>query len=199
MIQVEENQHIQTLVYQLNKEGKSICGDSFYIKADDQELVCAVADGLGSGTLANESSSAIRDLAESHADEDVASIIERCNQAMKNKRGATASILKVDFAARQFTYCSVGNVRFILYSPSGECFYPLPVLGYLSGKPQKYKTHTFSYEKGSKFIIHTDGLNVPDIRSYLKKGQSIEEISNSLKIYTTSRNDDLTYILGQLL
>lgn len=30
MIQVEENEHIQTLVYQLNKEGKSICGDSFY-------------------------------------------------------------------------------------------------------------------------------------------------------------------------
>ncbi|MEC1960496.1 phosphoserine phosphatase, partial [Bacillus subtilis] len=38
----------------------------------------------------------------------------------------------------------------------------------------------------------------PDIRSHLKKGQSVEEISNSLKMYTTSRKDDLTYILGQL-
>lgn len=56
MIQVEENEHIQTLVYQLNKEGKSICGDSFFMKADDKELICAVADGLGSGSLANESS-----------------------------------------------------------------------------------------------------------------------------------------------
>lgn len=47
MIQVEENEHVQTLVYQLNKEGKSICGDSFFIKANEEELVCAVADGLG--------------------------------------------------------------------------------------------------------------------------------------------------------
>ncbi|AEP85401.1 phosphoserine phosphatase RsbX [Bacillus inaquosorum] len=198
MIQVEENEHIQTLVYQLNKEGKSICGDSFFMKADDKELICAVADGLGSGSLANESSAAIKDLVENYANEDVQSIIERCNQAMKNKRGATASILKINFEQRQFTYCSVGNVRFILHSPSGESFYPLPISGYLSGKPQKYKTHTATYEKGSRFIIHTDGLNVPDIRSHLKKGQSVEEISNSLKMYTTSRKDDLTYILGQL-
>lgn len=97
MIQVEENEHVQTLVYQLNKEGKSICGDSFFMKANEEELVCAVADGLGSGSLANESSSAIKDIVETYADEDVESIIERCNQAMKNKRGATASILKNQF------------------------------------------------------------------------------------------------------
>ncbi|AZV91866.1 phosphoserine phosphatase [Bacillus amyloliquefaciens] len=46
MIQVEENEHVQTLVYQLNKEGKSICGDSFFIKANEEELVCAAADLL---------------------------------------------------------------------------------------------------------------------------------------------------------
>lgn len=56
------------------------------MKADDQELICAVADGLGSGSLANESSSAIKDLVENYANEDVQSIIERCNQAMKNKK-----------------------------------------------------------------------------------------------------------------
>ncbi|MBT2573138.1 SpoIIE family protein phosphatase [Bacillus sp. ISL-51] len=199
MIQVEENEHVQTLVYQLNKEGKSVCGDSFFMKANEEELVCAVADGLGSGSLANESSSAIKDIVESYADEDVESIIERCNQAMRNKRGATASILKINFIKRQLTYCSIGNVRFFLQSPSGDSFHPLPISGYLSGKPQRYKTHTSSYEKGAKFIIHTDGLDVPNIRSYLKQGQSIDDISNSLHMYTTSRKDDLTYILGQLL
>lgn len=183
MIQVEENEHIQTLVYQLNKEGKSICGDSFFMKADDKELICAVADGLGSGSLANESSAAIKDLVENYANEDVQSIIERCNQAMKNKRGATASILKINFEQRQFTYCSVGNVRFILHSPSGESFYPLPISGYLSGKPQKYKTHTATYEKGSKFIIHTDGLNVPDIRSHLKRPIGRRHIEFAENVY----------------
>ncbi|MCX3307001.1 PP2C family serine/threonine-protein phosphatase [Bacillus sp. NEAU-CP5] len=199
MIQVEENEHVQTLVYQLNKEGKSICGDSFFMKANEEELVCAVADGLGSGSLANESSSAIKDIVETYADEDVESIIERCNQAMKNKRGATASILKINFIKRELTYCSIGNVRFFLHSPSGEVFHPLPISGYLSGKPQRYKTYTSSYEKGARFIIYTDGLEVPHIRTCLKQGHSIKDISKSLHPYTTSRRDDLTYILGQLL
>jgi negative regulator of sigma-B (phosphoserine phosphatase) len=117
---------------------------------------------------------------------------------MKDKRGATVSILKIDFKNRQFTYSSVGNIRFILCAPSGSFIYPLPLLGYLSGKPQKYRTQTFSYEKGSKFIIHSDGLLLPGIKSLLNKGQSVEDLSRNLESYTENRGDDLTYIVGQL-
>ena len=97
MIWTESNEHMQALVYQLPKEGKAVCGDSFYFHATDETMVCALADGLGSGALARESSSVISEVVEEHGHEDVESLMERCNQALKHKRGATVSILKVDF------------------------------------------------------------------------------------------------------
>ncbi|MEC3607266.1 PP2C family serine/threonine-protein phosphatase [Bacillus glycinifermentans] len=198
MIWTESNEHIQALVYQLPKEGKSVCGDSFYFNATDCGMICALADGLGSGQMAHESSSAISDIVKAYSDEDVASLMERCNQALKQKRGATVSILKADFKTRTIVYSSVGNIRFILYAPSDKYIYPLPVTGYLSGKPQTYKTYTYPYEKGSRFIIHSDGLSVPSLRTYLKNHFTPEDISNQIEAYTKLGNDDLTYIIGQL-
>lgn len=198
MIVEEYNNFVHTLAFQLPKEGKVCCGDSFFIKATEDYFICALADGLGSGESANESSSAISTLVEKKHNEDVEVLIDLCNQELKDKRGATVSILKFDFKKNQFTYSSVGNIRFILSSPSGSFIYPLPILGYLSGKPQKYRTQTYTYEKGSKFIIHTDGLVLPAIKSLLTKGNSVEELSRHLEEYTKSRKDDLTYIVGQL-
>jgi phosphoserine phosphatase RsbX len=198
MIVRESNNFVHTLAYQLPKEGKACCGDSFYIKSTEDYFICVLADGLGSGERANESSSAISSLVEQMHGENVDLLMDLCNREMKDKRGATASILKIDFENRQFTYSSVGNIRFILCSPSGTFIYPLPILGYLSGKPQKYRTHTYSYEKGSKFIIHSDGLVIPGIKAVLNMGQSVEDLSRYLEGYTKSRNDDLTYIVGQL-
>ncbi|TXC81878.1 SpoIIE family protein phosphatase [Metabacillus litoralis] len=198
MIVRESNNQIDTLAFQLSKEGKLCCGDSFYIKATDEYYICALADGLGSGERANDSSSAISTLVENNHAEDVDVLIDLCNKELKDKRGATVSILKIFFKTKQFTYSSVGNIRFILCTPSGSYIYPLPLLGYLSGKPQKYRTHTYDYEEGSKFIIHTDGLVLPAIKSLLKKGESVDDLSKQLEEYTLTRNDDLTYIVGQL-
>jgi negative regulator of sigma-B (phosphoserine phosphatase) len=198
MIVRESNNYVHTLAFQLPKVGKICCGDSFYLKATEDYFICALADGLGSGEHANESSSAVSAIVEQMHGEDVELMMELCNKEMKDKRGATVSILKIDFKNRQFTYSSVGNIRFILCAPSGSFIYPLPLLGYLSGKPQKYRTQTFSYEKGSKFIIHSDGLLLPGIKSLLNKGQSVEDLSRNLESYTENRSDDLTYIVGQL-
>lgn len=198
MIEIETNNYVHALAYQVQKEGKSVCGDSFFMKATAEYFICAVSDGLGSGERANDSSSAISEVVEHYHHEDVDHLIERCNRVLKDKRGATVSIFKINYAKKEFTYSSVGNIRFVLFSPSGKFIYPLPILGYLSGKPQKYRTDTFPYEKGSRFIIHTDGLILPTIKSLLKDHGTVEEISNHLESYTKLRIDDLTYIVGQL-
>jgi phosphoserine phosphatase RsbX len=198
MLEVESNKYIKALAYQIQKKGNLYNGDSFFIKATDEYFICVVADGLGSGPDAYASSHAIREVVEHGHYEDVEVLIEDCNKVLKEKRGATVSILKVNFSQKEFTYCAVGNIRFGLYCPSGRFIYPLPVSGYLSGKPQKYRSDTFSYEEDSKFIIYTDGLTIPAIRQLLSNFRSIEEISSHLKLYTVSRQDDLTYIVGQL-
>jgi phosphoserine phosphatase RsbX len=198
MLELESNQHIQTLAYQIQKKGNTCNGDSFYIKATEDYFICSVADGLGSGVYAHDSSNAIREVVEQHHHEEVEILIDYCNKVLKDKRGATVSLFKVDFSHRKITYSSVGNIRFVLYSPPGKFIYPFPVIGYLSGKPQKYCIETFSYEKDSKFIIHTDGLHIPAIKPLLVNFRSIEVLANHLNMYTNTSNDDLTYIVGQL-
>ena len=199
MIELDLNQYIQAIAYQIPKEGNVYNGDSFFMKVTDDYFICAVADGLGSGVHAFHSSNAIRQEVEKNHDKEVEVLIESCNQVLKNKRGATLSILKVHFLQKTFTYSSVGNIQFILSCPSGRFIYPLPILGYLSGKPQKYRCETFSYERGSKFIFHTDGLVIPSIKSLVSSSRSIREISNYLEINGKTGKDDLTYIVGQLL
>jgi negative regulator of sigma-B (phosphoserine phosphatase) len=198
MLEVESNGHIMALAYQIQKKGNSCNGDSFFIKATEDYFICAVADGLGSGPGAYASSHAIREVVENCHHKEVEVLIDDCNKVLKEKRGATVSILKVNFSQKKFTYSSVGNIRFVLYCPSGRYIDPLPVLGYLSGKPQKYRSNTFSYEKNSKFIIHTDGLVIPSIKQSLISFHSIEEISNHLETYTKLQQDDITYIVAQL-
>ncbi|MBZ5753081.1 hypothetical protein [Metabacillus rhizolycopersici] len=52
-------------------------------------------------------------------------------------------------------------------------------------------------ELKSKFIVHTDGFNIPSIKQLLSSFSSIEEMLNQLEMYTKTRND-VTYIVGEL-
>jgi len=198
MLEHESNRHIKSLAYQIQKEGNSCNGDSFFIKATEDYFICCVADGLGSGLYAHASSNAIREVVEQHHHEEVEVLMDYCNKVLKDKRGATVSILKVNFVHQEVTYSTVGNIQFVFYIPSGLSIYPIPIPGYLSGRHQTYRIETFPYEKDSKFIIHTDGLHIPSIKQVLTRFQSIEEMSNHLEKYTKTRNDDVTYIVGQL-
>lgn len=199
MLELDLNQHIQAIAYQVPKEGNVFNGDSFFMKVTAEYFICVVADGLGSGEHAYHSSNAISQEVEKNHDKEVEVLIDSCNQVLKDKRGATISILKVHFFQKTFTYSAVGNIQFILSCPSGRFIYPLPILGYLSGKPQKYRCETYSYEEGSKFILHTDGLVIPGIKSLVSSSCSIKEIANYLERYAKTGKDDLTYIVGQLL
>jgi len=192
------NQHIQAIAYQVPKGGNVFNGDSIYMKVTDEYFICAVCDGLGSGEYAFHSSDAVRKEVEKNHDKDVEVLIEYCNQVLKDKRGATLCILKVHFLQGTFTYSTVGNNQFVLSCPSGRFIYPLPIPGYLSGRPQKYRSDTYSYEKGSIFIIHTDGLAITDLKSLASSSSSFEEIFNYIENHAKTGKDDLTCIVGQL-
>jgi phosphoserine phosphatase RsbX len=199
MFEDESNQYIQALAFQLAKQGNSCNGDSFYMKATMDYFICVVADGLGSGEYAHASSNAIKEVVEQRHHEELDVLMDACNQSLKMKRGATVSLLRVDFHQKQVSYCSVGNIQFAFYNPPGLYIYPVPVNGFLSGKPRTYRIETFSYEKESTFIIHTDGLHLPSIKRVLADFQTIEAVSSQLQQQSKARKDDVTFIVGQLL
>ena len=193
-----QNNQLEVYASQSSKEGKPYCGDSYFFYATDEYFICVLADGLGSGQYAYESSSAVTEVVKHNHNESVDYLMKVCNQVLLQKRGAAVAILKVYFKAMEFEYSCVGNIRFYLYSDLGKLTYPLPVTGYLSGRPQKYRTQRFPYSENCKFLLHSDGINIMNVKSLLRKG-SIKQIADELKKQSIDSNDDATYIIGSLL
>ncbi|MEH7885577.1 SpoIIE family protein phosphatase [Bacillus sp. JJ1609] len=193
------NDKIELYAYQTIKEGKLECGDSYFYTATDDYFVCVVADGLGSGQYAHEASAAVVAVVEEHHHEDVDTLMKYCNNILVQKRGAAVSIFKVFFDTNEFVYSCVGNIRFFLYSPNGKLTYPLPVTGYLSGKPQVFHTQRFVFEPESKFLIYSDGFDIHGAKSLLKGYRSVAAIAEQIKSDYENSMDDATFIVGSLL
>lgn len=190
---------LELFVHQTTKAGNTECGDSYFYKATDEYFICVIADGLGSGKYANEASTAVITVVEQYHHEELDQLMDRCNTVLLQKRGAAVSVLKFYFNKNEFVYSGVGNIRFFLYSPEGKLTYPLPVTGYLSGRPQKFHTQRFTYEPESKFLIYSDGYNISGAKSLLKGYRSTEAIADEIKRNNIDGIDDATFILGSLL
>lgn len=191
---------IEVLVSQSSKNDMVFCGDDYFFLHMKEYFICVLADGLGSGEFAYESSHAVIEEVKQHHHLDVESLMDLCNQVLIAKRGAAVSILKIYYEKNEFVYSSVGNIRFFLYNPSEDkLVYPLPVTGYLSGRKQKYRTQRFKYEPNAKFIFHSDGLELKGAKSFLKRQVPIEQNARCILESSPKTADDTTFILGSLL
>ncbi len=192
------SERIEACGYQIPKKNREISGDCYYIKETKDYFLCGMADGLGSGEAAHEASSAVVHIMKENHIDDVHTLMRKCNEVLKKKRGAAVAILKVDYQSEEFVYSCVGNISFFLYTPFDKLIYPLPVMGYLSGKPQHFYTQRFPYQKNSIFLFHTDGLRLPSVKSLLKNIPKVNELVLTLKRYEEHRNDDFTFVAGIL-
>lgn len=197
MIEVQ-TEYIEAVIYQRAKEGNFESGDTYFTHLAEDYLIFAIADGLGSGPIARQSAEIIpKVLAEYHY-ESIDELLNRCNEYMIQKRGAAVAIVKVDFRNKIIQYSCVGNVRFYIWQNGQKMIYPLPVMGYLSGKPLKLNTQSYPYYPGDLFFLHSDGIEFRSPSSLLKDSRSIYEIYNRIIDVSTS-DDDATFIAGNLL
>ncbi|MFD2680834.1 PP2C family serine/threonine-protein phosphatase [Bacillus seohaeanensis] len=194
-----QKHNIELYAEQTSKHGDPYCGDSFYYTSTNDYFICILADGLGSGKYAYESSSVVAEIVKEHHEKDIDTLMKMCNSSLASKRGAAVAILKVFYHSREFVYSCVGNIRFYLYSPEGKLTYPLPVTGYLSGRPQKYKTQRFSFQENSRFLIHSDGLNITGVKNILQQKRTMRDILCYIQHYVDDTADDTTYMIGSLL
>jgi negative regulator of sigma-B (phosphoserine phosphatase) len=193
------NKFIEMIAGSHSKGGNLFCGDTYFVDQKDDEFICLLADGLGSGEHAYESSFAASKVVEqSWHSETVNDLMEAINQSLHHKRGAAVALFKINFSTRQFEYSCVGNIRFYLYGPDGKLTYPLPVTGYLSGRPQRYRMERFPYEQGSKFLVHSDGISLLNTKE-LMRYRTTEQIAAELNDVAVISNDDATFIIGNLL
>ena len=143
-------------VYQEAKSGNRECGDTYFIHAEEDYFICAIADGLGNGPIARQSSQIIPKVLKEYHHESIDELLSRCNEHMVQKRGAAVAIVKVDYKQKTIQYSCVGNVRFYMLHDCGKMIYPLPVMGYLIRETPKVKDATIQLSKG-RFVLPSFG------------------------------------------
>ena len=174
MNELKDN-NVHVLAYQTSKKGKTLCGDSFFYTSTDDYFVCVLADGLGSGEYANEASVAVTEIIKENHAKSVEELMELSNDVLVKKRGAAVCVFKINYAS------------------------PLPVTGYLSGRPQHYHTQRFTFENHAKFLVFSDGFNIQGIKNLLKGYLPISSIADNIVGKYNNSDDDSTFILGSLL
>lgn len=195
-----KNEKVELSIRQAAKNDALVCGDSYYYVTTNDYFICVLADGLGSGELAHNSSRAVIEVVDEYHQLDLEHLFDKCNQVLVHKRGAAVAVLKVFFNKQQFQYISVGNIRFFLLQPSiNKIIYPLPVSGFLAGRMLKYKCQTFQYEPSSRFVLYSDGIDLKDIKSVLIRNSSIVHISEDVWNSSVAYSDDRTFLIGSLL
>ncbi|UCZ53691.1 SpoIIE family protein phosphatase [Bacillus shivajii] len=199
MIEHQKINGIEISTYHVAKKGNWCSGDAYFITRTDDYVICAVADGLGSGEEAMNASEATIEIIKENHDLDLQDLMKKCNEVLWHKRGAVLTILKIDLINEELVYSNVGNIGCIFYTPSGRLNRPVPNRGYMSGKKREFKIQRLNYEKGMGFILFSDGLIFnPQYHKIISRMDSPKYVLEHLIDHMEDSDDDTTILIGKI-
>ncbi|WP_241655968.1 SpoIIE family protein phosphatase [Halobacillus litoralis] len=190
-----ENTRVNLSVFQKSKKGNYYCGDSYFYKETEEAFLCALADGLGSGEMAMESSQAVMDVIEENPVLTIEALVKKCNEVLVGKRGVVLGILRIDFETHTYSYSSIGNIGVITVEPDGKRNRNIPLAGYLSGYSRSLRVTRGNVQSGMVFLMFSDGVNDRRLSSKLTQTKNVRLITEQYKeLYGQKRDDDTTLI-----
>lgn len=186
---------IRVSVYQKAKKGNYYCGDSYFYAETEKEFVCAIADGLGSGEFARESSQIVIKIIENNLQANVEQLMKLCNKQLFRKRGVVLGLLKVSFASGTYSFSSIGNIGMLTVSSEGKKKRSIPNTGYLAGYPRPFKVTNGQLEPRMNFLMFSDGVTDADLSKTFMVYRNVDEITTTFAdMHGESKNDDTTLI-----
>lgn len=192
---IGDDSKVAVSAYQVPKKGNYYCGDSYFYKETENGFICALADGLGSGEFAKESSQAVVDVIENNMDDSIERLVEKCNNALSHKRGAVLGLLRLDFEQEWYSFTSIGNIGIIVIPPNGKRKRNIPSAGYLSGYPRSYKVSQEKLSSGMLFFMFSDGVNERTLSSNTFVSTNVDYIMENFKHQQHKPyDDDTTFI-----
>lgn len=90
-------------------------GDGYFVTQYEDRVVLAVIDGLGHGKNAEQAARVAVQVLRDQCHEPIAAIFEMCHQRLRQVRGATMAICRIDTEARLVCHAGVGNVKTRIY------------------------------------------------------------------------------------
>src|SRR5690625_31762 len=185
---------VQVAVFQESKKGSVYCGDSYFYNETDKMFTCAVADGLGSGEFARESSQIVIDIIKNNPKFTDKQLVKLCNEQLVGRRGVVVGILRLDFITQHFTFSSIGNIGLVVVT-NDKKKRNLPERGYLAGYERSLGVMQGSFTEQTNFIMFSDGVRESELSKPYMMYEDVEQLVHTFSMVNDhSRFDDTTLI-----
>ena len=192
---MQSSHQVEVSVFQKAKKGNYYCGDSYFYHESDDKFICALADGLGSGEFAKESSQIVMEVIRDNKDDSVASIMRKSNEKLVGKRGVVLGILQIDLQSKHYAYSSIGNIGLMTITTNSIKKRNIPQAGYLSGYDRPFKVMTDKLEQGMIFVMFSDGITSKEISNSYFLHKEVDHITDTFAyLYQQKLDDDTTLI-----
>jgi anti-sigma regulatory factor (Ser/Thr protein kinase) len=137
--------------------GALVCGDAWRVHQSGQRASLLVCDGLGHGEGAAAAALAVIEAFEVRPDDAAAAILERAHRAAHATRGAAATIVQVDLAAREATVAGIGNVAAFIVD-GGSVRQLVTQHGTLGHAVPRIRQERYAFPLGAHAMVFSDGL-----------------------------------------
>jgi|SRR5690625_631769 len=189
------NQKIRIATYQKEKTGNDFCGDSYFFLEEDHGFICVIADGLGSGEIAGESSQAVVDIIKNNVNISDKSLVRKCVQKLSGKRGSVLGVLRLDYTNQKYTYSSIGNVSLVITMDSKQRKRTIPSPGFIGNYERKLKVVEGDLQENMGFIVFSDGVTDQDLSKLCLFDENVNRMVETFAHSIDEvRKDDTTLI-----
>jgi len=136
--------------------GLPISGDAWDLHAAGDAATLIVCDGLGHGEDAATAARAVLAAFRERPDDPPAAILERAGRAARPTRGAAATIVRVDLAARSAVIAAVGNVTAWIAGDGQRQL--VTQHGTLGHTMPRLREERYAFPAGATLVVASDGL-----------------------------------------
>ncbi|OZU89202.1 indirect negative regulator of sigma-B activity [Virgibacillus indicus] len=187
---------VDVSVFQKAKKGNYYCGDSYFYNETQDEFICAIADGLGSGEFAKESSQIVIDIIRSNIYATVEQLVKKCNEKLFGKRGVVLGILKLNFKKQMYSFSSIGNIGVMTVTKNQKKKRNIPNAGYLAGYHRPFKVVEEKLEPATNFIMFSDGVSDKELSQNYLMRKNVQDATKAFEMTSAQiREDDTTLIV----
>lgn len=175
------------------KQEEQECGDTYFVKEYESNVLIAVIDGLGHGHKAAEASKKAVELLSVSSNGSLIKLMEYCHEGLKKTRGVVMSLALINPNENIISWMGVGNVEGVLIANGNQDYLHKErivlrggIVGY--SLPQ-LKANMAQISKGAVIILTTDGVR-SNYLEVVDAGDEPEEIVRKIALGYFKQTDD---------